>query len=658
MADTDTQVLIRIGPFHGLDSRSASVYVEPGDGTAMSNADTHRNSGALSNFYGRAAFANYPVLGPGTVINNNGLARYDVSDVKAYYIAQSGPDGTAATAAWDTISQSAATLPMPNTYTQAIQSNANIFFNNGLQVFYGADDQLHVAQWQYPAPTEAQFGYAVNLNTTGVPLPAATYTYAFVQVIELPTFDGTTNQITDPLGAEPPYPYQVTVNGTTQNVIITGTFVGTTAEGYRFTTQIYRMSSLTNTWYLLINRQTNNPVIDETPDQGISGKQQLVLNYDQPPTGVSDPSNFANRNPIESFQNRMWVLAQVPNSETGGGVQTQLWYTNEGQPWAFNAVDQVLLVGTENTTMRPIANFPIPFGDISAGLAKMGSYLMVFKTSSTWLITGVDEETYTPLPLFADIGLIAPSSLTKAAGRVFWLSAQGAYSYDGANLEYISDKLYNALQAIPPNYLANAIGFYADLTWFLSFPDEGYTYAYYLPKKEWTTLPYATQAAVFDTSIGSGPTAATSYKLNQIAAARIGTNDVDLWLEGQENDLGVGTQVTWTSPITDSGQPYAQKDYRYICVSAPAQPVTVTVALYVDPGFPTTVPTFTAGPLDLSGLPGSFNVPIPQASCVGYTAQVVITAATATGATQPLTIWSVSVGGTMKRMWSQPSGPI
>ena len=212
------------------------------------------------------------------------------------------------------------------------------------------------------------------------------------------------------------------------------------------------------------------------------------------------------------------------------------------------------------------------------------------------------------------------------------------------------------MQAIPPDSLTLAVGFYADLTWFLSFPDQGVTYAYYIPKKEWNSVPYATPAAVFNPSLGSGATPATSFKYNQIVAAEPNSQTLDLWLQGQQSDLGEPITATILSPLSDSGEAWAQKDYRFICVSAPQQPATAVVKLFVDPGFPTTVPAFTSDPIDLSQLPGSTVIPIPQNSAVGWTAQIQVEATTTAGSSVPLQIWSVSVGGSVKRMWSRPSG--
>ena len=667
MADVDTRVLIRVGPFKGIDTRSASVYAEPGDCAVLSNVDTHRIGGAMSNAMGRQQLATLSFLGGEPIA---ALARYDVSETLSYYIVQ-GDTPESITVAYNPAdgSQTYITGTYPpdsnQAFSQAVQSNGALFLNSGIQFFYGSDNTIHVAQWQYPEPDQNTYGYTVQAGEAFYPnhaLADGTYYYAFVQVISLPYKNGTVKQSTTPAGGEPPYPYKAVVKNVTGNsrripiaVYINGTFAGTTLDGYSYVTQIYRMSSLDNAWNLLTTKTDNTTYVDDRSDQAIAGNQQLILNRDQPPTGISSLDNGNELNPIESFQDRMWVLTRAPNSFTKAGAQTQLWYSNEGQPWSFDSVNQVHLVGSDASTLED-GNVPVPYGDQVAGLAKVGSFLLIFKTLTTWILSGVDEQTYEAIPLFADIGCIAPASITKANGRCFWLSAQGCFSYDGANLDYISDKIYNDLQAIAPDVLAGAVGFYADLTWFLSFPGQGVTYAYYIPKKDWTTVPYATASAIFDPSLGSGASAATSFKFNQIVAAELNSQVLSLWLQGQQSDLGQPITARFLSPLTDSGEPHAQKDYRFVCVSAPQQSAMGVVKLYVDPGFPTAEPTWVSPTIDFSALPGSTVFSIPQNFAVGWTAQVEVTATPENGSAVPLQIWSVSVGGSVKRMWSRPSG--
>jgi hypothetical protein len=746
----DVQTLLRLGPFKGLDVRSATAYAEPTSALQCANADTHTREGALCNFYGRVNIATFGILGPNATIG--ALAEYDTAPSQTYYIARAA--GSTTTAYYDPVNNSFGSLAVTSEWRNGVQMNGILWLDNGQQVFLTSGNQLAVAEWNYPVPDSTAQGYsvasitappqttltanytvpsvgAIGMMTVAdtsafsvndpvsvlegspffvgqvqqvvsptqmtvlteqydpatptlssgqgvtIPLAQATYTYAFVWAVQIPTASGTIVQLTSPQYGTPPY--AVAVDGTSQDVVISGIFTGLTFDGYTYTTQVYRESSTlvvenpstnvsaTNNFYLLTTLTSNNSYIDHLPDTQITGNQQLILNNDVPPTGPVDGvyENLGNSS-IESFQDRLCVLARVQNAGTNNLPQTQLWYSRPGLPWSFDGVFQVLLVGSENTT--PVIDtsalpfyLPSYYGDQPSGLAKVGSYLMVFKTLSTWLITGTDETNFTALPQFADIGLIAPASLTKASGMVFWLSAQGAYSFDGANLVYLSRNIYNYFEQIGPGTMTKGVGFYGDLTWFLSFPSEdaanGPTFAYAIPTKEWTTVPYAVTAATFDPSAGNATAGYQSFKFNQIVGARYNSNAIDYWLSDRVQDLGVPAQVTWFGQIMDSGRPESQKDYQFIQIYAPKQNNIAVITLHIDTNEDVSITTdFANSPppvvvtFDLSIGPSTKTQRIPQGSAKGYTGLVQINVSPKPGATPDgVEIWAVLVGGTIAR---------
>jgi hypothetical protein len=681
----DVKPLLRLGPFGGLNTRAAQPYTALTDCVAASNADTHRFGGALSNVMGRTRLCTFGMLETGSGTGLVALARYDTSPQSTYYLAcayTAGPtQNNGIAAAYSPSTKTFSSLDgLKTVWSRAIQANGAVFLDNGQQVFLNSTGGLSVALWQYPVPSQAVQGYALSVTPNpGTGMAQATYSYAFVQQIELPAYDGTVNQQTTPLylnAAGQPL-FSIATNGA-EEVIVSGTFSGVTADGYPYVTQIYRQSSNVAVWYLLTTQTTNNSFVDTLSDQAIEGNQQLTLDNDQPPTGVIDSSGFA-LNPIESFQDRTWVLARVQNAQTNNIPETQLWYSRVDLPWSFDASLQVLDVNDSNT-MPQAGTFGSPalYGDTPAGLAKIGSNLMVFGTYSTSMVYGTDQSNYVVIPLFADIGLIAPLSVVKGNGLVLWLSAEGVFSYDGANLQYLSDEIYNQLQSYAPNVLRNAHGFYADLTYCLSLPDVGVTWEYYIPNKKWLPVPYAAQCAAFN---AAAPNDSTPYnttvlggKFNQVAAGEPGTYFVDYWFDGPqltsltatapaEYDLGGPITVEWTSPITDSGDPTLQKSFTRCAISAPYQKALATVSLQLDPGFSDAPPPWSYT-FDLSQGPTTKIVAIGEGSGVGYSAQATISVVNATGPNQlgvvtptgaTIQIWSVTFGGTAKRPWTIPS---
>jgi hypothetical protein len=219
--------------------------------------------------------------------------------------------------------------------------------------------------------------------------------------------------------------------------------------------------------------------------------------------------------------------------------------------------------------------------------------------------------------------------------------------YDMTSPQNISNKVLNLLLEILPTQQQQAVGFYADLTWFLSFPANGFTIAYYLPTQEWTQLPYATNSVAFATQVPADLYGA-GYKWNQVLAVRAGTNIIDAWMLGQESDLGLGTSVSWTSPPSDSGNAHAEKDYQFVSLEAPVQTGVATVVLTVLAGggnVSTSTQTFdlSKGPIQMQR--------VQQANCRGYLAYVTVSFATAPGATQPIQIYAVEIGGNSNRSW-------
>ena len=671
MPGEDFQPLLKIGPFHKLDSKNAQVYVDPTSATACSNADTARNLGSLMNCFGRSAFIDFP-----QVESISYVWRYDVGATRPYWIV-SDPFGNLFT--YDLANELISNIPLSKGIaTQAVECNGNMFLNSGQQIFLvdnagypGHPKQsLEIAEWQYPAPDPGTYGYGVGKVSSNPGLIAGTYDYAFAQVISIPTvgpYSGPATptglpilQTTAVTGGNAPYPYHVKINNAEAEagtaVQVTGTFSGTTVEGYQFSTAIYRMSSNVPVWYQVAIVQ-GSLYIDNNSDASISANPQMSFAGQQPPTGTlsSAPSGFGGPNPIAAYQDRMWVMATISNTDTNNVPQTQVWYSNTGQPWNFDAVNQVLLLDDWQTTPTGAGDgtTTLPYGLTPYALVPLGGILLCFLSQSTWFINGSDETTYQPLQLFPDIGIAGPLAWVLGGGMVAWLSSNGAgmWTYDGENLNYISQDIYNDLQLIPPEQWQSCAAGYADEQYFFSFPDAGVTFRFYLPTKEWTQIPYASPSFAYAIQVGSNPVGADSFKLNQLVAARNDSFWLDSWLDGKENDLGLGIPVSWQSPYSDSQQPWMQKDYRWIGLSAPPQPgVKVTLSLFVDYN---NVPSIS-NTFDLSSGFTTQFFPVQQDTANGFTCSLQVTFTTPVGATAPVEVWSAFVGGTLKRGWTIP----
>ncbi|MGH7745717.1 MAG: hypothetical protein ACREQ5_13145, partial [Candidatus Dormibacteria bacterium] len=355
---------------------------------------------------------------------------------------------------------------------------------------------------------------------------------------------------------------------------------------------------------------------------------------------------------------RIFCFVEIQNSDTGNQPQTQLWYSTLGTPWQFNELaqqegGQVLLVGNGET---PSVSSYVGYGDNPIAAISLGSTALLFKSRTAYMLYGTDPTTYFPIFLFP-IGCLAKRSVINALGSVYWLSESGVYVMSGGSPTYISEKIKRYLAAIPMGQQTQAVGFFTELAYYLSFPVQGVTFRYYIPTKTWTVLPYATNSAF---SIPANPNQfsqsfeTTTYQPGEIVAVR-GTNGpsniVDAWLTG-EDDLGSPTTFSWTSPLNSSRAPHTQKIYRYVTLLAPIQQGTATVTLTVDPGAQTeqthTV-TFNLGTGETR------NIAALTPDIRGYLAQLEVSATNITGATVPLVIYSCTVWGTMDRPLAIPN---
>lgn len=272
------------------------------------------------------------------------------------------------------------------------------------------------------------------------------------------------------------------------------------------------------------------------------------------------------------FKERIWgFFCQPGNASTSPtydsgkiSLPSALWYSNYAEAWGFNNVDQVLPIG-----LNP-ADSTVD-GDFGVGVATVGGMLLALKRKSIWAITGDTPADFITQHLF-DIGCISTQSITQAAGLVFWLGEQGAFSFDGSSApNYLSKGIKSFLDGLSIHDRKAAVGFYENQTWYLSFPFQGVTWCYYLPTQEWHQLPISCGAAWFD------------GESLQLQGARFGTKFVDTWFAA-ETDLGNPITSTLTTKPEDSGHPEFAKQYTYVLVEAPVQTGTLSVTIQCDPG--------------------------------------------------------------------------
>ncbi len=358
MADKSVyRPLIKIGPAKGIDSSTADEFIAAGDGNVVSNVDTNRITGALTNALGRHTLITFPSgLGnfftnnPGAVINAIAPV-YATTGVEVYLCSLTG--GTVNSMGWYRPGFSgdlgAITSPVTAYWDQAVQFNGTMYMNSGYQWNF-VDDPNAAVIWQWPAPNNPGTSTPTNTNQTMIGLtggiiaawPQQYYAYAFTLVVTPP---GGNPQETSAVGADDvyswssytiagaptypaagyspgtsqlPYPYQYYPPGgtpltfpptevttkvaaispnltVTLNGIITTltAWSGTLPDGSAYSTNVYRISSAQPIWYFVQNLTGTLPFDDGYPDNLIAGNQILQQYQDPPPLSPTQETSIA-----------------------------------------------------------------------------------------------------------------------------------------------------------------------------------------------------------------------------------------------------------------------------------------------------------------------------------------------------------------------------
>lgn len=664
MPATDEQLLYGLGPFGTMQPGRPGVYVPirpfaQGATTVdtLNNIDTHRLHGAATTGHGRINLTQLPALG-----NIQTLIRYDVGPFKPYWIAQDGAGNI------NYYDQKDATIYQlmadASIYSQGVQDDGNIFFNNGTQAWVIPDGlHLKIGVWQ-PGPISTSGIDVDKVPFSNSGLTAETYYYAFTIVTSIPTVNGTIQQESVAVGANAPYPYSVTLKpGDVPNtaVQINTTGGGVNADGNSYKVRIYRQSTNQPNWFA-VALTPNAAYIDSKSDQSISGNIQLLSSTINTPPPVGNNQLW----PIAEYLNRMWIFTIVTNAGTNNVPQTQLWYSNVGQGWSFDPIAQVLPVGNENTSPEGGNTFTNPpvYGAEPVALSRFGSLLIAFRNGDSWFVTGQDENTFQVIPLFDTLGCGAQYGPVSGRGILAWPANNLEYwTFDGANLSYISDDLYELTQGINPTAWSQQVGFYWNEYFCWSFPNLQFTLRWHSATGQWDKVPYATIAVATAKVQGANAlNASLSPPYNQAVAVRASqtttsSNILDSWFADPVMDLGLPITGTIIGPASDTMAPANTKTLRWIVLHGPVQApgTTATVTLHRDfdsipiqpsqtaPPSPTVFPSF-----DLSQPPPwIIQIPSDSSQCTTFSIDVALT--TAPGATAPAQLWKAEVYGQISR---------
>lgn len=640
MAGEVTAPLISAGPFLGVNTTTGSIYVPPTKGLLMQAGDCESvpkslipKSGRTLLFSASSSIAGIQALTQadyGVTIGGGGgftpRGSILLSNLLTNYVM-----GTSSRAIWS-IAGGTQTVPtnaagpgdLP--FTQAIVGNTpfdnpsasttQLFpmyidnYGNQTDIIPAAAVLSNTNYTQYDAPFQI-VGTTLTAIAGGTNVGAGTYTYAFTRIASSLALN------TNPdLGQETSAAFGTnsftTVGGLQMQLTLPGGFtwsgVYPTDPTAQYVTAVYRKSAAQPTFFFVGYATGGAPYIDNNSDATISANAQLVFNRDVPPVKPYNDFTYATGSyfpgaPMEYHQGRMWYFALVQNGDTSFSGQYQLWYSNLFRVWEMDKVNNVFLVdeatlpfGTIAFGQRPVtANFnPYIFPnnnfiEVPSAVKSLASTLVFWSTKNMWILYGNSPATYI-FQKYGNIGCQSPNSVAYAATDtsvgVFWMSENGVYFTNGQGYEYISEDIRTTIDSMSYQDRCSCEGFYAQHTYYLSFPNKGQTWAYRATTGQWHgPIPYSTNAAITMANdpatglINENVTFAAPY--NEVAAVRFGTANVDTWFTGGALDLGNPQTVTYLSTDQPGTNPHVEKEFTLVGINHVVQSTAIQCEITV-----------------------------------------------------------------------------
>jgi hypothetical protein len=302
----------------------------------------------------------------------------------------------------------------------------------------------------------------------------------------------------------------------------------------------------------------------------------------------------------------------------------QLWYSNLERDWEYDIVNNVFLVDLP-TASDELNNFPVPypmtaqsnpyifpnnfFIERPSGVLSLASVLLFWTTKKMYVLYGNSPATYV-FQKFADIGCQSMKSIAYAATDTmigaYWMSENGVYFTNGQGIQYISEPIRRFIDALTYADRYNCVGFFADHTYWLSFPTVGNTWGYRATTGQWYgPLTYAAtdvaEIQASDPRLGiTNVSAGQTGPFNEVLAVRPNGLAIDAWLSQVDTDLDSPVTVSYlsnnqVSPQTSITQVlpniHTVKAYELVAITAVRQTgltrgqcvITITVMADDDP---------------------------------------------------------------------------
>jgi len=182
-----------------------------------------------------------------------------------------------------------------------------------------------------------------------------------------------------------------------------------------------------------------------------------VINYSDGVTPVDDLTD-TDYIGFTTWGNRCYITNGVePVMEYDGSTVTK-WGVSEQRGRYITAHKNMIFWAGDSSNpsavyyseIAPAAGSPGAWGEINVqtddgdqimNIIKLQDNLVIFKSNSIHVLYGSNEDQFALREVQTSVGTIAPKSVSNIMNRLFFLYRDGVYTFDGTNVQYISDKV-------------------------------------------------------------------------------------------------------------------------------------------------------------------------------------------------------------------------
>jgi hypothetical protein len=114
---------------------------------------------------------------------------------------------------------------------------------------------------------------------------------------------------------------------------------------------------------------------------------------------------------------------------SGTAYRSRLYFSDAGEAQVWQAANYIDIEPDDGSQITALASF--------------GEYVMIFKETSTFLLAGVDKQTFTLFPLDTTVGTISPYSVASSSTHLYWYDHIGdrIVRFNGSSIEPIDEKV-------------------------------------------------------------------------------------------------------------------------------------------------------------------------------------------------------------------------